>query len=334
MKISKIFCFIVTPQKKEKILKDIIGKEIITDEPIYNVVNEIIKDVDVKCDIPIKFISVNGTQKNEVLINLRTLNDSFSIDNANYFAKRLASYTDKTMKNGLLFIVKGTEDNNDRIVLFRIPAETGITIKNIEKNNFQCDISDDVFIKNSHKFKIAYFDKSENFLTGNATDKQVTQDKKIRYISDYWVKNFLNCELSITPKRGTRMLAEAVRKTIEITENETVKKELASVVTMIPNINNKVTSFEGFFSMMNLSEETKNEVLNKLTINPTVQFQIDSEEFNSNCTYRVVIIDNGAIAIAPSKQFDSIWNIKTAEDKTTVIKSTGKIVRTKYKQRV
>lgn len=117
----------------------------------------------------------------------------------------------------------------------------------------------------------------DNFLTGFAIDKQINQDKKIKYISDYWIKDFLNCELSMTPKRGTKMLAEAIRKTIEVTDSETVQKELTSVISMIPNVDQKITSFEGFFSLMNLSEETKNEVLSKLsTINSSVQFQIDS----------------------------------------------------------
>lgn len=130
----------------------------------------------------------------------------------------------------------------------------------------------------------------DNFLTGFAIDKQINQDKKIKYISDYWIKDFLNCELSMTPKRGTKMLAEAIRKTIEVTDSETVQKELTSVISMIPNVDQKITSFEGFFSLMNLSEETKNEVLSKLsTINSSVQFQIDSEEFNSNCTYQFLI---------------------------------------------
>lgn len=43
------------------------------------------------------------------------------------------------------------------------------------------------------------------------------------------------------------MLAEAIRKTIEVTDSETVQKELTSVISMIPNVDQKMTSFEGFF---------------------------------------------------------------------------------------
>lgn len=334
MEVNKIFCFLVLAQKKAKELKENIGKEVSCNEPIYKIVSDILKNLESSCNIPIKFLSVSGTQDNEVLLNLRKLNDDFSLDNAKYLSTRLSSCTDLTMKNGLFFIIKLCNEKDERIVLFRIPAETGIMIKNSKENNFQLDISDDVFIKNSHKFKIAYFDKVDNFLTGFAIDKQINQDKKIKYISDYWIKDFLNCELSMTPKRGTKMLAEAIRKTIEVTDSETVQKELTSVISMIPNVDQKMTSFEGFFSLMNLSEETKNEVLSKLsTINSSVQFQIDSEEFNSNCTYQFLIMNNGAIAIAPSKDFDTVWTLTKNDDKTT-IKSCGKVVKTKYKQKV
>jgi len=44
-------------------------------------------------------------------------------------------------------------------------------------------------------------------------------------------------------------------------------------------------------------------------------------------------MDNGAIAIAPSKDFDTVWTLTKNDDKT-MIKSCGKVVKRKYKQKV
>lgn len=332
MDIEKIYGFVTVALKNVKNPKPIQGKEINSTEKLYSTLLEIFTSMERKCDIPIKFLSLDGTQNNPVLLKIKNVNKNISYDEALWFAERLANCTDKTMKNGLFFIAKMKDLNNSRIALCRIPAEEGITVS-IDKSDLKFDVLDDVFIKNSHKFKLAYFDSSDDFKLGNATDKQINDGKKVRYLSDYWVKEFLACELEITPKRGTKMLAEAIRKTIETTDDETVQKELTSVISMIPNVNEKRISFDGFFSLMNLSDETKNEVLQKLSISPTVQFEIDAEEFNNNCTYQFIIMDNGAIAIAPSNNFNSVWTVEQKDSKTTV-KSIGTIVKTKYKQKV
>ncbi len=332
MDIEKIYGFVTPASKNETHKQDVNGKEIGASEKLYGILSEIFSRVESKCDIPIKFLSINGTQNNPVLLKIKDLDNSFSYENVFWLADLLSNCTDKTMKKGLFFIAKMKDGNKSRIALCRIPAEEGITVKS-EKSNLQFDVLEDVFIKNSHKFKLAFFDSVDDFMEGKATDKQINDTKKIRYLSDYWVKDFLSCELTITPKRGTKMLAEAIRKTIEVTENETVQKELTSVIPVIQNVNTQKTSFDGFFSLMHLSEETKNEVLQKLTINPTVQFQIDSEEFNNTCTYQFMIMDNGAIAIAPSNEFNSIWTIEKKQEKV-LIKSFGTVVKTKYKQKV
>ena len=333
MEICKIYGFITPALKNENADRIIQGREIGSSGRLYTILLEIFTSLENKCDIPIKFLSENGTQNNPVMLQVQKLNGDFSLENALWFANRLSKCTDKTMKNGLLFIAKLNDSNNIRIALCRIPAEEGITVK-VEDSDVKFDVLEDVFIKNSHKFKLAYFDSIDSFMTGNATDRQINDGKKIRYLSDYWVKDFLDCELEITPKRGTKMLAEAIRKTIETTENETIQKELTSVISMIPNVNEEKTSFDGFFSLMHLSEETKNEVLQKLSVPSfNAQFQIDAEEFNSNCTYQSVIMDNGAIAIAPTNSFDTIWTIEERNGKTS-IKSIGTVIKTKYKQKV
>ena len=73
MEVNKIFCFLVLAQKKAKELKENIGKEVSCNEPIYKIVSDILKNLESNCNIPIKFLSVSGTQDNEVLLNLRKL---------------------------------------------------------------------------------------------------------------------------------------------------------------------------------------------------------------------------------------------------------------------
>ena len=114
MEVNKIFCFLVLAQKKAKELKENIGKEVSCNEPIYKIVSDILKNLESNCNIPIEFLSVSGTQDNEVLLNLRKLNDDFSLDNAKYLSTRLSSCTDLTMKNGLFFIIKLCNEKDER----------------------------------------------------------------------------------------------------------------------------------------------------------------------------------------------------------------------------
>jgi hypothetical protein len=44
--------------------------------------------------------------------------------------------------------------------------------------------------------------------------KEAEKDGKIKEISEYWIKDFLKSELKMNSKRGSRIVAKALRKVI------------------------------------------------------------------------------------------------------------------------
>jgi len=338
MEIEKIIGFISPAMKDaEKIEdKDIVGEDINQNSKLFKMLSDIFNRSTNECDIPIKFVPIKGKQENPIRDEIINIDKTFSVTACSILVKILSSLTDHKTKDGLVFFIKGNQGKNSKIMIARFPAETGITINpTADKVNF--DVIDDVFLKNSRKYKAAYYLSKEQFWIGYAIDKQVNEGRgKVKEISDYWIKQFLQSEMKITSQRGTAILAKAVRATLETTEEQDIKNELVTLSTTIKNVNNKTVSFESFFAEMNLSDETKNEVLQKIDkgIQKT-KFKIDEEEFRTNCNYLVDILDNGAIVIAPAKEFNDIWlKSYVAEDDEYKYSTTGKPIKSKYQTRV
>ena len=338
MEIEKIIGFIGPAMKDAEIIDEnkIAGEEISQTSKLFKILSDIFNKSEVECDIPIKFISITGKQDNPVRNELLQVNKKFVVASCFNLVRDLSSLTDYKTKDGLIFFIKAIEGKNSKIMITRFPAETGITINpSNDKVNF--DVIDDVFLKNSRKYKAVYYLSKDQFWIGFATDKQVNEGKgRVKEISDYWIKQFLQSEMKITSKRGTAILAKAIRSTLETTEEQEIKNELVTLSTTIKNVNKKMVSFDSFFGEMNLSNKTKNEVLDKIDKNiREIKFQIDEEEFRSNCNYLVHILDNGAIVIAPAKNFDDIW-LKSyiAENDEYKYSTTGKPIKSKYQTRV
>lgn len=340
MNIEKIYGLIVPAGKDEKNFIRIKGLEVTQDQKLFDIISKTFYDSDKNCDIEIKMQekileSGNTTQENEFHDHLLKLYEDFNLENSKWFGELLAKNTDKTTKDGILFIILGKKDDGARVFFCRIPAETGITVEN-KLNSIKFDVKEDVYVKNSKKYKAAFFDELDEFVVGYATDKQVTDSyKKVKSMSDYWIKDFLHCEIAITPQRGSKMLSEAIRKTIETSEDEIVRQELISVTSHIPNMNEKICSFDSFFELANLSENTKFEVLGKLQGQDLAsKFQLDSNVFMENCSYKIIVLDNGAMAIASTSDFDNVWDIIDGEDGLKKISTSGKMEKTKLKQKV
>lgn len=340
MIIVKIYGLMVPASKDEKKSIKIKGLEVTQEQKLFSLISKTFIDADKNCDIEIKMQEKiletgNTSQENEFHAQLLKLHEDFSFENCKWFGEILAKNTDKTTKDGILFIILGKDENNSRLFFCRIPAETGITVEN-KLNSIKFDVKEDVYVKNSKKYKADFFDEIDDFVVGYATDKQVTDSyKKVKSMSDYWIKDFLHCEIAITPQRGSKMLSEAIRKTIETSENEFVKQELVSVTSTIPNMNEKVCSFESFFELANLSENTKIEVLEKLQGQDLAsKFQLNSEVFMENCSYKIIVLDNGAMAIASTSDFDNVWTVTDSSDGLKKLSTSGKMEKTKLKQKV
>lgn len=339
MEVQKIFGFIAPVGKEQDNIPDTMlpGSEVEKSNRLFEMLSDLFSKSKKECDVQIRFIAQTQNQDNDVRDQIVKIGGDFTIANCRGLVKSLSYLTDKKIKEGLVFFVLGSENHVAKILIARFPSEVGITTK-LGSGGFSFEVIEDVFLKNSRKYKAVYYLSTDDYWIGYAVDKQINEGfGKIKEISDYWIKDFLKSELKLNSKRGSSLLAKAVRRTISETEKENVKRELVSATPAIKNINPRALTMESFFTQLNLSEETRNEVLSKIdnTNLYHITFQFDSEEFENNCNYLINILDSGAVIMAPAADFDNLWQSEmVAEDGRTKYTTEGKKVRTKVVNRI
>jgi hypothetical protein len=337
MRIQKIFGFVIPIGKGSENIDDskLQGSEILPANKLFLKLTDLFGHSEKECDINIRFTPKPKEQKNDVRDVIVSLCNEFTLVNCKPLVKSLIKLTDRKIKEGLLFFIYADDETDKKIMIARFPSEEAITVKQ-EKGKYVFEIIDDVFLKNSRKYKAVYYKKTmDDFWSGYAVDKQINDDN-VKGISDYWIKDFLQSELKLNSSRASEMLAKAVRQTISETKNERVKEELIGATPLVKNIDSKPMTFKSFFDKMNLSKQAKNEVLTKIP-NPQLcelSFKFSSDLFSKNCNYLFKILDNGAIAIAPAIDFPTVWCEEVAENGNVRYSTEGKKVRTKVSNRV
>ena len=197
--IEKAFCYFSPVGKgiEPFLIESIRHFEIEKDEPMFSKLQEITDKSERLCEITIKFVSTGVKQENETRDMFITLLREKKLDNGLPIIEWLSKNTDKSSKCGLVFIVIGKNGEKDFVLIARYPSEEGIILQQDDK----VEIIQDVFLKNSHRYKLAYFEDASlqnGFWKGIAIDKQLNEAASSKLISDYWIKNFLRCELELT----------------------------------------------------------------------------------------------------------------------------------------
>ena len=337
MKIQKIFGFLVPIGKGSDLFEDsqIQGSEILPANKLFNKLLDLFNHSERDCDIKIRFTPKADKQKNDVRDLIVNMCNGFTLDSCKPLVKSLIKLTDRKIKDGLLFFIYADDTADKKLMIARYPSEEAIRVKQ-EKGEYVFEIIEDVFLKNSRKYKAVYYKKTmDDFWTGYAVDKQINDDN-VKEISDYWIKDFLQSELKLNSTRASEMLARAVRQTISETKNDKVKEELIGATSLVKNIDTKAVTFKSFFDKMNLSKQAKDEVLIKISPPQLAElsFKFSSELFSKNCNYLYKILDNGAIAIAPAVDFPTVWLEEVTKNGKVRYSTEGKKVKTKISSRV
>jgi len=107
---------------------------------------------------------------------------------------------------GLLFLIRGVEGQEHKVIVSRFPADNGV-LAEMNDAELSVEFLQRVFMKSAHSYKAAlYQDESFNtgFWQGRVVDRQVA-DPVVR-VSEYWIKGFLDSDFRTTPAAGTRRL--------------------------------------------------------------------------------------------------------------------------------
>ena len=210
---------------------------------------------------------------------------------------------------GLLFILKGKEDQRHRLVISRFPANSAILVE--EGKGLSLEFLERVFVKHAGTYKAAVFEDlstTAGFWMGKAVDRQISN--RDLQLSNYWITDFLDAGFKATAAAGTRRLAAALRAAASRSPNVETKHKIAAAATLAgASLAGKPTSIEQFCDQFGLTGEIR-ETIEATIRDPNLlkqQFQFDAKEFEQQIAYRSVELDSGGILMAPAADFDDVF---------------------------
>jgi hypothetical protein len=325
MTIEKIFCvFSPVGKKDEGNWKDKIKHtEIKSDHAIYAQMMKIANNVKTECDLNIIFKSDEEKQKNIVrnmIIDIMAKKDIVSVLP---LIERLSQFTDNKSKSGLVFILLGTIEDKNYFLISRYPAEEGI-IFNKGKGKIDVEILDEVFLKNSHRYKLAFFEGKSlagEFWKGLAIDKQINEaSTSIRETSEYWLGDFLQCSLEMTNKRGSTLFAKSLRVVLGDDISEKSKEDVVKMTLGLNKYNKKKISINKILEENQVEKDLAEKIISKLPNKEVAEkvFQFSLNDFSSIFNLRVKYLDTGAILVAPNERFGEIFTQINLQEKGLV----------------
>jgi hypothetical protein len=326
--ITHIHTFLVQPRAPEGPV-DIAGAAVPLEGKLFVLLNDIYSKTDTQCNIDISFNPTDaGEQQNETRDALLAYLAETNLERAHTIAQRLQAATDKRSGMGLLFLMRGQEEADHKVVISRFPADNGI-LAEMNVAGLNVEFLERVFMKSAHSYKaVAYRGPSmvAGFWQGRAIDRQVG-DPAVR-LSDYWIRHFLRSDFKETAAGGTRRLALALRGAVKTAGDVETKQALTAAATLAASLNGQRTSLVDFQERFGLSEAARqgmNQTL-KTPAAATTQFVFDAEEFGRQIAFRSVELDSGAILTAESGDFDRVFEQEAVDDGGRVRYSTTGVV--------
>lgn len=337
MNITDIFSFLVHPAKGEDEQPEIGGAIIPHSGKLFQMLSELFARSDIECNIEICFRPTpEGKQENDCRDEIIALLQNPCIDLARIIASRLQAVTTHRSGLGLLFLLIGKNSDNRKLCISRFPADVGILALE-DHATLRVEFLEKVFMRNAVAYKAVNYQGCSfdgDFWLGKAVDKQL--NNPLALISNYWIRDFLLSDFLTTPAEGTRRLAMALRKTMDTTENLTVKQEIAASSQLVGNIDGVTISIDEFMKRFSLSSETQAAVREKIAYPALMSdlFQFSRDEFERQLPYKSVELSSGAVMTARITDFDKCFEAKriAESDDEFEFRAAGRIVNERLRK--
>ncbi|MCL5429293.1 MAG: hypothetical protein M1347_05780 [Chloroflexi bacterium] len=331
MAINSICSFLVSPGKHVENPDQALGVMLALRGHLFEMLNGIYEGSEVECEIPIRFVTTDpAIQHSVVRADFINYFRSPGVRAGRFIAHRLRDVTTNKSGLGLLFLILGQEAGQRKFVLSRFPADVGI-LAEAQKGGLRIDFLERIFMKNAQSYKAAlYLGRSldADFWNGSATDKQVNASNQ--QIAYYWIKDFLASDFFTTAQAGTRRIARAIRSASGISQDKDVKHDLVAFARFVQALDGQRFSINQLFQRFNLPQNARESILSVLPGERTASdvFAIDAEEFRRHASFASVELDTGAMMIAPSDQFEDVFEKTTINENEGVVRfaTEGKIV--------
>lgn len=330
MAITHIHSYLVHPGKHLEEQPTITGAAVPLKGKLFDMLRAMYDDAELECDIEIIFRpAADGSQQNPCRTLLIDYVNNSTVPHGRAIANRLQLITTNRSGLGLLFCVKGVENAEHQLLVSRFPADQGILAEE-QKHSLKIEFIERIFMKSAYSFKSALFvgqPTAGNFWIGRAVDRQINA---IRELSNYWISDFLDCDLRSTGPAGTKRLALALKQAIRSTKETLIKDELISAAKLLRNQNGKMISLQGIGQQLGLSDQSILTIKESLP-NPEIfgeTFEFVREEFDQHLPYRSVELDNGAFMVAEAASFEEVFVKQALERNDGVVRfsTEGRIV--------
>ncbi len=316
-----------------------IGSEISETDELGQMLLRLLNDSERECDISIIFSpSETGEKKNLMQDLILQFCEIPSLQNGLILAEKLSICTPQNSGLCLLFILLEKNDNKDAtILLSRFPADIGVLADSTD-GGLKLAYVKQVFMKSQNRYKaVLYRGKSvaDGLMFGKAIDKQVNYGSVD--LAKYWIFDFLESTYKDSSGRGTRRFTQALKDAVKRCDSPEVTKELTGIALLLPRLGGKSTSISQILAQYQLSEEAQHLIIASLE-NPQTKdtvFLFDSQEALSTIPFKSIELDNQAIMIAPSTDFEKIF---VPSDEVSVsgkltYTTQGKIVKEQFRAR-
>jgi hypothetical protein len=219
-----------------------------------------------------------------------------------------------------------------RVILWIFPRDAAFQLRSGTEGP-TIDILTNVFSQKSRLRKAALFEGlniKTNFLSGRVLDHQANSFS--RDAADFWIARFLLCGLSIKDESGTRMLAKALRLTLDELDDLGARQQLNAAVVAIrhaPKRRISLTKFADNYLGGNTRETFLAHAPNDQSRNAL--FGFDRATFDRVLHFRVFELDTGVIVSAPLSQIGETVQIDgTAQHLKCAGAIVGEKLRTKH----
>lgn len=334
MPIQNIHTFLVHPNKglDEPVAPS--GTEVPLEGPVYDLIRGVYAAGDDAHPIDISF---NHGPAGEAENACRTLICNYirtpSVETGRAIAERLGIHTTKRSGLGLLFLARGYEGVQPRIVLARFPANNGILAEQGDRA-LTVQFLERVFMRSAFAYKaVAYQDTSldREFWSGKAIDRQINSNELD--VSRYWIIDFLESDFRTTSAAGTKRLATAMRNAARKAVDLPVKQEIVAAVTLAQGVNGQTMNTEQFVERFGLSEAAREAIVKEMPYRNLIQeqFRFDAVEFARQVPFRSVQLDSGAILTADARTFDQVFEHENLADGVR-FSTTGRVISDKLEK--
>jgi hypothetical protein len=331
VELRKAFCYFspIGKGSKDNIREQIKCTEIKESHDVYIKLLQLLENVKKECDLNIIFTSDGEKQNNSTRDMLLSIIETEEIDDGIPLVEWLSLNTDNKSKSGLVFIIIGSDNKDTFILIARFPAEEGMVINDSQKR-IKVKVIDEVFLKNSHRYKMAFFEgesKKGDFWKGLAVDRQINDTAAaIREASEYWIKNFLKCTLEMTSKRGSIMVAKSFRQILNSNLEDIDKQRIIEAAIGAKTLNGKKTSISKLITDLGIEDRIGKKIIERLPTRAAAEqvFHFDIQYFTGIFNLRVKYLNTGAVIIAPNDEFEDLFQPeKVAENGLTRYTTEG-----------